>query len=123
MYLALKHSHLTLLLISVLLFNYRYFASVWRGKTLPRWLKIAPHLIDTLLFASGVGLAVYTHQIPFANAQWLGIKLVLLPVYVFVGAQAMRAKPRSAWALYLYLLAMAVVAVMAALARMKPVLW
>ena len=61
-YLALKHLHITFVTLSVSLFLLRGF---WMWTQSPklqqRWVKIAPHIIDTLLFASGITAVSYTH--------------------------------------------------------------
>jgi len=54
-----------------------------------RWVRVVPHANDTLLLASGVGLAVVTGQAPGDQA-WLTAKLVGLVVYIGLGLVAMR---------------------------------
>ena len=46
-----------------------------------RWVKIVPHLVDTLLLASAVALAVMSHQYPLANG-WLTAKVAGLLIYI-----------------------------------------
>ena len=42
------------------------------------------------------------HWTPFGNANWLGVKLLLVVAYVLVGMKALKSKPRStqAWLFY-----------------------
>lgn len=58
-YTALKHFHLLTVAISITLFVLRFF---WQWRRSPimgrRWVKVAPHLNDTLLFVSGIALVV-----------------------------------------------------------------
>lgn len=54
-----------------------------------RWVRTLPHLVDTLLLASAVTLAVLSGQYPFAQ-DWLGAKVVALVLYVLLGAVALR---------------------------------
>ncbi len=54
-----------------------------------RFARIAPHIVDTLLLASGVGLSLMSHQYPFEQG-WLTAKLALLFVYIGLGMGALR---------------------------------
>lgn len=55
-----------------------------------RWVKVVPHVVDTLLLASGVTLAVAYGWNPLEHS-WLGAKVVALPLYILLGAIAFRA--------------------------------
>ena len=57
-YTALKHFHLLTVAISITLFVLRFWQ--WRRSPIMgrRWVKVAPHLNDTLLFVSGIALVV-----------------------------------------------------------------
>ena len=121
-YLNLKYLHMALVLLSVLLFNGRFLLRMSKPQdTLPKWLKILPHVNDTLLLGSGLALVWLSGWVPFGNALWLGWKLVLLVVYVGLGHKAMKANPQfQAW--LWWVLAIACVSTMAALAMHKPLL-
>ncbi len=58
-----------------------------------KWLRIAPHVIDTLLLAFGIALAVTLSLSPLANG-WLMAKIVGLLAYIGFGVMAMRARSR-----------------------------
>lgn len=66
---------------------------VWmlRGSALlrARIVRVLPHLIDTVLLASGVFLAVSMQLSPAAHP-WLAAKLLLLLVYIAAGMLALR---------------------------------
>ena len=53
-----------------------------------RWLRIAPHLNDTVLLGAAVTLAVMSGQYPFAQA-WLTAKVLALFAYVALGRVAL----------------------------------
>lgn len=58
-YPLLKHLHMTLAIVSLLLFVYRWMLSLNASPRLQqRWLKIAPHVNDTFLLLFGVLLSV-----------------------------------------------------------------
>ncbi|WP_428422492.1 SirB2 family protein [Methylibium sp.] len=54
-----------------------------------RWLRMAPHLNDTVLLAAAVALAVMSAQYPLVQP-WLTAKLLALGVYVALGRFALK---------------------------------
>jgi uncharacterized membrane protein SirB2 len=89
-YFALKHLHVTFALLSGLLFLVR---GIWMLSGSPRlqqrWVKIVPHIVDTLLLASAIGLAVWSTQYP-GQASWLTAKVVGLVAYIVLGTIALK---------------------------------
>lgn len=89
-YAALKMIHVTSVAISYLLFSLR---SVWmmRDSTAlqQRWVKIMPHMVDTVLLASAIALAIMLHQDPIHNS-WLSAKIAGLLLYIGFGMVALR---------------------------------
>jgi len=89
-YLAVKHLHMSCAALSGALFALR---GVWmlQGSDMlqRRWVKIAPHLIDTLLLVSALVLVFWSGQYPFAQP-WLGAKVVALALYIVLGAVALK---------------------------------
>jgi uncharacterized membrane protein SirB2 len=89
-YLAVKHIHMTSVVLSGSLFLLR---GVWmlRGSGMleRRWVKITPHCIDTVLLASALVLAVWSGQFPFAQP-WLTAKLLALLAYIGLGTVALK---------------------------------
>ena len=55
-----------------------------------KWVRIAPHVIDTLLLVCGITLAVQLSLSPLSNG-WLMAKIVGLLVYIGFGVITMRA--------------------------------
>ena len=53
------------------------------------WVKIGPHVVDTLLLVTGIWLVVQTYQYPWDHA-WLAAKLVALVAYIVLGSIALR---------------------------------
>ena len=95
-YLALKHLHLTTVILSFALFALR---GLWMLVDSPqlqrRWVRIAPHLIDTVLLASAIGLTLILQQYPFVN-DWLTAKVLALIAYILLGGIALRRGPTRA---------------------------
>ena len=81
----LKHLHMTIAAISVLLFVFRFALMLANSNKLTlKWLKIAPHIIDTLLLGLGIALAVKLSINP-AEQLWLAEKLIAVVAYIFTG--------------------------------------
>ena len=84
-YAALKMLHVISVAVSYLLFSLR---SVWmmQGSAAlqQRWVKITPHIVDTVLLASAIALAIMIHQDPIHNS-WLSAKVAGLLLYIGLG--------------------------------------
>lgn len=90
MYLALKHTHITFAALSILFFALRGFWMLSTPEKLQqRWVRIAPHIIDTLLLASAIALTFTISQYPFSDA-WLTAKLIALLAYIMLGTIALK---------------------------------
>ncbi len=86
----LKHLHITCVALSYSLFFLRGIWMLHDSSLLQqRWVKIAPHMVDTLLLASAIALAWQLGISPLA-APWLGAKIVALLFYIVIGAYALK---------------------------------
>ncbi|MDU7480544.1 MAG: SirB2 family protein [Hafnia alvei] len=96
-YIGIKHLHLLTVAISVVLFILRFFWKCRNSAMIERrWVKIAPHLNDTLLFVTGIALVFITRFYPFTpQGTWLTEKLVGVIIYVVLGYVALGKRPRS----------------------------
>ena len=54
-----------------------------------RFVRVAPHVVDTVLLASAAWLAWMMHQYPFVHG-WLTAKVLGLIAYIVLGAVALR---------------------------------
>lgn len=96
-YVTLKYVHITSVVISYTLFLLR---GTWMLRVSPllqqRWVKITPHVNDTVLLASAVTMAVIAHRNPLVE-HWLAAKIIGLLIYIVLGYTAFRlARTRSA---------------------------
>jgi uncharacterized membrane protein SirB2 len=86
----LKQLHLATLAVTLALFILR---GVWMMLDSPRlqarWVRILPHVNDTLLLASGIGLAVLLQQYPLLHG-WLTAKFFALILYIVLGTVALK---------------------------------
>ena len=90
MYSAVKHAHIAFAAISGIFFLVRGSWMVMEsGMLQKRWVRVVPHINDTLLLVCGVTLSVLSRQYPFV-ANWLTVKVVLLVAYIVLGAIALK---------------------------------
>jgi len=97
-YALVRAVHIGAVVLSGVLFTVRaaalnLFAAPW-VRALP--LRVGSWVIDSVLLAAAVTLTIIIGQYPFVDA-WLTTKVVLLVVYIGLGAVALRpARPRTA---------------------------
>ena len=86
MALFLKYLHVTCVVLSISGYLLR---GVWMMRASPwlqkKWVRIAPHVIDTVLLGSAILLAIEIQQYPFVQG-WLTAKVLALAAYIVVGA-------------------------------------
>lgn len=90
-YPAIKHLHVTCVILSGTGFFLRGLL-MYRDSPLlrQRWIKVAPHINDTVLLAAALALTVLTDQYPFVDA-WVTAKVFGLMVYIILGSLALKA--------------------------------
>lgn len=89
-YALLKMIHVSSVVLSYSLF---FLRGIWliRDSTnlRQRWVKILPHIVDTVLLTSAVFLAMTIQQNPLQNS-WLTAKVAGLLLYIALGMVAIR---------------------------------
>lgn len=89
-YLILKSLHLATIALTLALFILR---GAWMMADSPRlqarWVRIVPHINDTLLLSSGIALAVLVQQYPLVHG-WLTAKFFALIAYILLGTIALK---------------------------------
>lgn len=89
-YAALKIIHIISIILSYILFSVR---GIWMMQDSPmlkqRWIKILPHVIDTILLASAITLVIMIQQYHGLNP-WLSAKIGGLLLYITLGMIALR---------------------------------
>ena len=73
--------------------------SAWMDK---RLLKVAPHVIDTLLLLSGVVLCFMIKQYPFVDA-WMTEKLGAVVAYIILAMAAMKSSRGKMFRIFAFL--------------------
>ncbi|TXI29074.1 MAG: regulator SirB [Nitrosomonas oligotropha] len=89
-YALLKMIHVSSVILSYSLFLLRGVWLIQDSTNLrQRWIKILPHIIDTILLTSAVFLAMTIQQNPLQDS-WLTAKVAGLLLYIALGMVAMR---------------------------------
>jgi len=88
--LLVKTVHISCVASSYMLF---FLRGIWslNGSAImsQRWIRIVPHVVDTLLIVSAITLAFSIHQYPFVDA-WLSAKVIALLLYIGLGFVALK---------------------------------
>lgn len=124
MYFAIKHIHVAAVTLSFALFLLRGF---WMfsdsGMLHRRWVRIVPHINDTVLLAAGVWLAILLRQVPSVSG-WLAAKLIALVIYIGLGTVALKRGRTKTQRTTAWIAALAVFAYIVAVAQAKnPMPW
>jgi uncharacterized membrane protein SirB2 len=116
MYIALKHSHLLFVFLTLALFVLR---GIWLFTQSPllqkKIAKILPHVFSLFLLVSGVAVSVLLGFSP-SNQPWILAKLIALVVFIALGIITFKAANKSvgkiswvsALAVYAYIISVAI---------------
>ena len=119
MYSVLKHVHVTCVALSGIGFLLR---GMWALTASPlashRLARTLPHVVDTLLLASAIALALLLHQYPFRDG-WLTAKVLGLLAYIGLGTVALKRGRTRSQRLAAWLAALAVFAYIVSVAVTK----
>lgn len=89
-YSLIKMIHVGSVITTFLLF---FIRGVWLIKDSPklrqRWIKILPHVVDTILLTSAITLFIKIQQNGFIDT-WLTVKIMGILIYIGLGMVAMR---------------------------------
>jgi len=110
MYLTIKTIHIITVIATFSLFVIR---GIWMLQDSPylqqKWVKVLPHLIDTLLFLSGITLVILIQQYPIVHT-WLTVKLLAVIAYIILGSIALKYGKTKGIRLMMWLIALGVFA-------------
>lgn len=109
-FLLIKGLHITCAFTSYTLFLLR---GIWQLRSSlimrQRWVRIVPHVVDTLLLTSAIALAFTIRQYPFVDA-WLTFKVIGLLLYIVLGSVALKYGKNRTQRIFAWLSAQAVFA-------------
>lgn len=86
----IKLIHMSAAVISISLFMLRmYWVMTGSNIMKQKWVKIVPHVNDTVLLTAAIILAISIQQYPFFHG-WLTAKLLALLAYIIFGMFALK---------------------------------
>lgn len=89
-YFLVKQTHVACAALSYVGFFMRGIWMIRDSRMLGRrWIKVLPHVVDTVLLASAIAMSVMIRQYPLAHA-WLTAKVVTLAAYIALGMVALK---------------------------------
>lgn len=90
MYLAVKYVHVISVVLSVSGFFLRGLLMMRDSPMLrARWIRVLPHINDTVLLVAALTLAAMSGQYPFVT-DWVTAKVFGVMAYIILGALALR---------------------------------
>lgn len=93
----LKHTHLLFVAIVVIVFIARVLIAQFKPELLAaKWMKIAPHVLATVLLLTGVGL-VFEGNWLAGDYGWIVAKLIAMFAFIGLGMVAIRAQGDNRW--------------------------
>ena len=120
-YFVIKNLHIASVALSGFLFLLRGIWMLCESTMLQRrWVRVVPHIVDTLLLTSAIIMVIMSGQYPFAQ-DWLTAKLLALFAYIGLGTVALRGSSKvvRVWA---FIAALAVFAYIGSVAITRQVL-
>ncbi|MDT0581854.1 MULTISPECIES: SirB2 family protein [Alteromonadaceae] len=89
MYQMAMHLHVTAVVISLALFSFRFVLTIkGHGMLQQKWLKIVPHVVDTVLLASAVWLLTMSSMMQVDG--WVASKVIGVVLYIVSGLFALK---------------------------------
>jgi len=89
-YLLVKHLHITCAVLSGSFFLLRGVWMLLESDALQRrWVKVVPHVVDTLLLTTALTMVFWSAQYPFVQP-WLTAKVLALLAYIVLGTIALK---------------------------------
>lgn len=118
-YWLIKHIHQGTAALSLALFVVRGGWMLTNAAMLKqRWVRILPHVIDTVLLTSALLLAWIVAQYPFVHG-WVTAKVIALIAYIFLGTVALKRGRTRETRLAAFIAALAVFGYIVAVALTK----
>lgn len=118
-YLFVKYLHITCAVSSGSFFLLRGIWMLRESDMLQqRWVKVLPHIVDTLLLSSALIMVFWSAQYPFVQP-WLTAKVLALLAYIGLGTVALKRGKTKAVRIWAFVAALATFAYIVAVALTK----
>lgn len=123
LYPAVKHSHMLLVALSVTFFIVRFMLNLRQSPIMEKkFVKVAPHVIDTFLLLSGFTLCFMIKQYPFVDP-WMTEKIICVVAYIALGIMALKSNRNKLFKFFAFIGAIGWVVLAAKLAHFKQVVF
>ncbi|GGQ17961.1 SirB2 family protein [Shewanella litoralis] len=123
LYPAVKHSHMLLVALSVTFFIVRFVLHLRQSPIMEKkFVKVAPHVIDTFLLLSGFTLCFMIKQYPFVDP-WMTEKIICVVAYIALGIMALKSNRNKLFKFFAFIGAIGWVVLAAKLAHFKQVVF
>jgi uncharacterized membrane protein SirB2 len=97
LYLTVKYLHVTCVVLSISGFCLRGLLLMRKSALMRRhWIRVVPHVNDSILLAAAIALAAMLGQYPFVDG-WLTAKIFGLLAYILLGALALKPGRAPRW--------------------------
>lgn len=125
LYLPIKHIHWLIIILSIVLYNIKFWrrtlSHLTPNKPKTFFWKVIPPINDSFLLLSGILMIWIGKWSLWGEMKWLGIKLLCVFAYIILGIIAMKSPAKSMKSLIFYGLSMMCIAVIIYLVRFKPI--
>lgn len=122
LYPAVKHTHMMFIALSVIFFIVRFVLHLRQSPIMEKkFVKVAPHIIDTFLLLSGITLCFMIQQFPMVD-QWLTEKIICVVAYIVLGFMALKSNRNKLFKFFAFLGAIGWLVLAAKLAVFKQVM-
>ncbi|WP_445780209.1 SirB2 family protein [Shewanella sp.] len=121
LYPALKHTYMLFVALSVTFFIVRFVLHLRQSPIMEKkFVKVAPHVIDTFLLLSGFTLCFMIKQYPFVDP-WMTEKIICVVAYIALGIMALKSNRNKLFKFFAFIGAIGWVVLAAKLAHFKQV--
>jgi len=108
MYILVKYVHVASVVLSLTGFFLRGILMIRASPLMnARWIRVLPHINDTILLVAALSLAVMSDQYPFVVG-WVTAKVLGVIAYIMLGSMALRAGSTRRMRIACWLAALAV---------------
>lgn len=102
----IKLIHMSTALISIIFFVIRGFWVFNHSEMMSKkWVKIVPHINDTVLLVTAIFLAISIQQYPFTH-EWLTAKFIALLLYIVFGMFALKRAKKMSYKVVFFVLSL-----------------
>lgn len=102
----IKNLHMLTAFVSIIFFITRFIWVIQDSQMMTKkWVKIVPHINDTILLLAALYLAFSIEQYPFVHS-WLTAKFVVLLLYIVLGTFALKRAKTKQWKSIFFVMAL-----------------